>query len=213
MDFLSEEIENYAFNHTEEESDILKLIHRETNLKTLMPRMLSGNLQGKFLGFLASISKANNILEIGSFTGYSAIAMAESTSEDCKIHCVEINEELAILLKDHIIKSGFQDRINILVGDAIDIIPKINFQPDFVFLDADKINYLNYYKLLIDIIPSGGIIIADNVLWSGKVLTEPERKDLDTKALIEFNEFIQSDNRVTNILLPIRDGLMLIRKK
>ncbi len=213
MDFIPKEIEAYALAHSDAESKILQEIEREAHIKTLMPRMISGNLQGKFLGFIAVISGAKNILEIGGFTGYSAIAVAEQTPEDCFIHTLEINPEYLTHLRKNIEHSGFSHRIKIHEGDALEIVPKLGFVPDLVFLDADKENYLTYYQQLIDILHPGGLIIADNVLWSGKVLSEPQNKDKETKGLQAFNHFVQNDSRVTNVLVPIRDGLMMIRKK
>lgn len=212
MDFIPENIEKYAEEFTDEESEILKLIDRETHLKMLMPRMLSGKLQGKLLGFLAATSGAKNIIEIGSYTGYSAVAMAEMTPTDTRIICIEKNEEVALTLKENIEKSGFKHRIEIHVEDAMKLIPRLEIQPDFIFIDADKINYLNYYQILINKLQSGGIIVADNVLWSGKVVEKIEKKDFDTPALMEFTKFVQADSRVSNVLLPVRDGLLLIRK-
>ncbi|MBN2746917.1 MAG: O-methyltransferase [Bacteroidales bacterium] len=213
MDFIPKEIEDYALAHSEAESKLLQEIEREAHIKTLMPRMISGNLQGKFLGLLATIAGAKNILEIGGFTGYSAIAVAEQTPDNCLIHTLEINPEYLTHLRKNILKSGFDHRIKIYEGNALEIVPKLDFIPDLVFLDADKENYLTYYQMVINILQSGGIIVADNVLWSGKVLTEPQSKDKETKGLQDFNQFVQSDSRVTNLLIPIRDGLMMIRKK
>lgn len=212
MDFIPKNIEKYSEDHTTEESEILQNINRETHLKSLMPRMLSGNIQGKFIGFLASISQAKTILEIGSFTGYSAIAIAELASPNSKIYCIEKNEELFETINNNIEKAGIKNRTQILIGKALEILPNLKIEPDFVFLDADKINYLNYYKILIEKIPVGGIIVADNVLWSGKVIEPIHQNDHETQAIIDFNVFVQNDIRVLNILLPVRDGLMLIKK-
>lgn len=213
MNILEENIETYTNDHSEYESDLLKYIRRETHLKSIYPQMLSGNHQGKLLGFLAKISNAKTILEIGSFTGYSAIAMAEMTSPETHIHTIDVNEELEEFLLNVFTKGGFSKRIHLHIGNALKIIPELNIEPDFIFIDADKYNYLNYYKLVLPMLKKGGIIVADNVLWSGKVLHENKKCSAETLAIKEFNKFVQKDNRITNILLPLRDGLMVMAKK
>lgn len=213
MHILDENIENYVNEHSETESELLRHIRRKTHLRSVYPQMLSGNHQGKILGWLAQISKAKTILEIGSFTGYSAVAMAEMTRNDTVIHTIEINEELETHLLEVFQKGNYEHRIHLHIGDAQEIIPNLNIEPDFVFIDADKINYLNYYKIVFPMLKKGGIIIVDNVLWGGKVLAEDSKCDAETRAIKDFNEYIQKDKNITNILLPLRDGLMVISKK
>tara|TARA_R110002072_G_scaffold256037_11_gene414838 strand:+ start:609 stop:1250 length:642 start_codon:yes stop_codon:yes gene_type:complete len=212
MEFLDEELENYVKNHCTPENEVLKELNRETNLKVLQPRMLSGHLQGRVLSMFSKMIQPKRILEIGTYTGYSAICMAEGLSENGELHSIDINEELHEFCKKYIEKAGFQNQIRLYVGDAIDIIPQIKQDWDLVFIDADKENYSNYYQLLIDKLPSGAFIIADNVLWSGKVINDYKKLDEETKALVDFNKMVQNDARVENVLFPVRDGLMVIRK-
>lgn len=211
MDFLTKELANYIESHTAEENIVLKKITRETNAKVLMPRMLSGHLQGRFLSLISHMVKPKLILEIGTYTGYSALCMAEGLAEGGKLYTIDVNEELESMVKGFIKEAKLEDTIIPLVGDALQIIPTLNFSFDLVFIDADKINYLKYYHLIFDKVRAGGFIIADNVLWSGKVVTA-EKIDKDTKAIMEFNDFVHQDNRVENVLLPVRDGLMILRK-
>ncbi len=209
---INEEIEKYCLQHTTHESEFLYELSRKTHLRTLMPRMLSGNLQGKLLGILASINNAHNILEIGTFTGYSAISMAEITSPETRITTIDKNVELEDFVRDEIEKSGFGERINFIVGDALEVIASMNEKFDMVFVDADKHNYLNYYKLSLPLLTENGFMVFDNVLWSGKVLGEVKANDRDTNGLIEFNEFLKNDHSVIKVMLPLRDGLMLVKK-
>jgi len=174
--------------------------------------MLSGAVQAKFLNLLVKMCNPKRILEIGTYTGYSAISMASALTEDAHLHTIDINIELHSIVEKYIILSTLENKITHHIGNALDIIPSLNEEFDFIFIDADKKNYLSYYKLLIDRIPSGAIIIADNVLWSGKVLKEAAMSDIDTKALQEFNKYVQADKRVENVLISVRDGLMIIRK-
>jgi predicted O-methyltransferase YrrM len=213
MNFLDPELDAYVTAHTEPEPAHLRELNRETYLKVLQPRMLSGHLQGRVLSMLTHLIRPNNILEIGTYTGYSAICMAEGLSENGHIHTIDINEELQPIVQKYIHLTGNADRITIHIGDAMEIIPSLNIAFDMVFIDADKTNYLNYYHLIFDRLPIGAVIIADNVLWSGKVLdlTEVE-EDPDTAALVAFNTWVTNDKRVENVLLTIRDGLMVIRK-
>jgi len=213
MKITKENIEEYANDHSEEESELLTTIRRETHLRSVYPQMLSGNHQGKLLGLLTKISKAKTILEIGSFTGYSAVAMAEMTPHDTEIHTIEANEEFETFLLNIFEKGGFSKRIHLHMGEALKVIPQLDIEPDFIFIDADKINYLNYYKMVLPMLKSGGIIVTDNVLWSGKVLQPDPFCNADTLAIKEFNEFTQKDEKVFNILLPLRDGIMVIVKK
>jgi predicted O-methyltransferase YrrM len=213
MDFIDKAIEDYAKQHTTNEPESRNELTRETWLKKTYPRMLSGHLQGALLSMISQMIRPERILEIGTFTGYSALAMARGLTETGFIYTIDINEEHELLAKKYFEKEGVDKKIIMIIGNALDIIPTIDESWDLVFIDADKVNYSNYYDLIFDRVKSGGWIIADNVLWSGKVLKKPENKDKDTQALIDFNNKIQSDDRVENMLLPIRDGLMFIRKK
>jgi len=213
MDIVNKNIENYIEEHTSEISKVLYDLDRETHIKVLRPRMLSGAVQGKLLELLVKMSGSKNILEIGTYTGFSAISMASALPNNGHLTTIDINAELEAIVNKYIKLSKLNNKISYYIGDAINILPTIECNFDFVFIDADKVNYLNYYNLLIDKLPKNAWIIADNVLWSGKVLSEPKVNDIDTKALQEFNDFIQNDNRVENVLLSIRDGLMVIRKR
>jgi caffeoyl-CoA O-methyltransferase len=213
MDFISQELLAYCEQHSSEEDELLKQITRETYAKVLMPRMLSGHLQGKFLEFLVKMNNPKVVLEIGTYTGYSGICLARGLGENGKLITLDINDELETMVRVFFEKSGLSHKIDYRIGNALDIIPKLESTFDMVFIDADKINYINYYNLVIDRLNKGGIIISDNVLWSGKVIMNADRKiDKDTKIILDFNRMVQEDPRVENILLPIRDGLMLARK-
>jgi predicted O-methyltransferase YrrM len=213
MDFLPEHISNYSEAHTSKESELLYQLNRETHINVLQPRMLSGHLQGRTLSMLSKLMQPTNILEIGTYTGYSALCLAEGLAEKGTLHTIDINEELESISNKYFKSSPFSNQIIQHIGNALDIIPKLDVEFDLVFIDADKENYLNYYNLLIEKLKSGTVIIADNVLWSGKVIEEAKPKDIETIALQQFNTAIQNDDRVENILFPIRDGLMIIRKK
>ncbi|NVN95839.1 MAG: O-methyltransferase [Bacteroidetes bacterium] len=205
--------ELYSEKYSSPESDILKELNRETNLKVMLPRMLSGHLQGKLLEIISCILQPNQILEIGTYTGYSAIALSKGLQEKGILHTIDINAELEDIAQKYFKKAGVSDKIKHYTGNALDIIPTINHTFDLVFIDADKENYIEYFELVINKIRKGGIIIADNVLWSGKVLTETLPTDKDTKGIVEFNKFVTNDLRVENLLLPFRDGLMIMIKK
>lgn len=213
MDFLDQKIEEYIINHTSEEPQPLAELNRETNAKVLMPRMLSGHLQGRVLSMLSHMINPSRILEIGTYTGYSAICLCEGLKEGGKLFTVDINEELESMVRKYVTLAGVEDKITYLTGNALEIIPGINEIFDIVFIDADKINYSNYYELVFEKVRPGGFIIADNVLWSGKVLDSKEKMDADTNAIMEYNTKIQNDTRVENVLFPVRDGLMIVRKK
>lgn len=213
MEFIAPELLAYCENHTSEEDELLLHITRETHTKVMMPRMLSGHLQGKFLELLVKMHHPKVILEIGTYTGYSGICMARGLDKNGKLITLDINDELAPMVKGFFKKSGLADQIDYRLGNALDIIPTLEGHFDMVFIDADKANYINYYELIIDRMNPGGIIMADNVLWSGKILVEEGKKiDKDTKILLEYNKMVQNDPRVENVLLPIRDGIMLARK-
>ncbi|KOY87454.1 methyltransferase [bacterium 336/3] len=213
MEFLPTLIAQYSEDNTSLEPDYLQELVRETHLKVLMPRMLSGHLQGRFLSMISYLLAPKRVLEIGTYTGYSALCLAEGLPIDGKIITLDINEELEGIVTKYIKKGGFEGKIEYKTGNALEIIPTLQETWDLVFIDADKINYLEYYHLVFDKVRSGGWIIADNVLWSGKVVEEVKANDKDTNALLNFNKFVQEDPRVENILLPIRDGLMIARKK
>lgn len=213
MDFLPQEIEDFVTRLTEKEPDTLAQLNHETWEKVLIPRMLSGHFQGRVLSMLSHMIKPSAILEIGTYTGYSAICFAEGLQKNGIIHTIDINEELEPIVNRYIEKSNLKDTIINHIGNALELIPTLKEQFDIVFIDADKSNYSNYYDLVFDKVKSGGYIIADNVLWSGKVIEPKENLDPDTIALIEYSEKIQNDSRVQNILFPIRDGLMIARKK
>ncbi|MDR0364438.1 MAG: O-methyltransferase [Bacteroidales bacterium] len=204
-------IETYCEEHTTEESDVLKRLERETNITTLMPRMLSGKVQGKFLSILTSLFKPKNILELGTFTGYSTICLASELPNDGHLVTIDKNPEIEDIARKYFKESGLADKIDFYIGNALYIIPRLNRQFDLVFLDADKERLLDYYKMVIDKIPVGGIILVDNILWNGKVI-DKKCDDKITKEIRMFNDFVQLDERVENVLLPFRDGLMMIKK-
>lgn len=212
MDFLSEGIEDYSRAHTEDEPQHLVDLSRETWQKVLVPRMLSGHLQGRMLSFLSTLVRPKNVLEIGTYTGYSAICLAEGLAEGGMIHTIDTNDELGEIQSRYFEKAGVKDSIQVHFGHALDVIQSLDQTWDLVFVDADKENYPNYYKEVIERIRPGGMLIFDNVLWSGKVLTEADPADMETLALQEVNNQIQSDPRVRNIMLPIRDGLTVVLK-
>ena len=210
MEIVPTEIQQYAELHTSAESDLLKTINRETYAQVLMPRMLSGQVQGRFLSMVSHMIKPDRILEIGTYTGYSALCFAEGLSDKGKIITIDINEELENRVRKSFGESVFHDQIDYRVGNALEIIPTLNETFDLIFIDADKINYSQYYDLVFDKLKVGGILLADNVLWSGKVLAPDP--DKDTKAILEFNKKVQMDPRIENVLLTIRDGIMMVRK-
>ncbi|MCJ8289490.1 MAG: class I SAM-dependent methyltransferase [Crocinitomicaceae bacterium] len=213
MEFISQELDDYVCAHTEKEPELLYELNRRTHLEVLQPRMLSGHFQGRALSMISHMIQPKSILEIGTYTGYSALCMAEGMAEGGKIITLDKNEELEDLINEFVGRAGLSDAIDFRIGDAMEIIPTLDEQFDLVFIDADKANYGNYYDLVIDKVPSGGYILLDNVLWSGKVLKEAEPNDVDTKELISLNKRLQEDDRVQNIMLPIRDGLTILRKK
>ena len=213
MDFLPVAIEEYVQIHSDEESELLKKINRETHARVMMPRMLSGHVQGRILSMLSHMIRPEIILEIGTYTGYSALCMAEGLSSTGKLITVDINEELEDQVQGYFDESAYREQIDYRIGNAMELIPTIDEQLDLVFIDADKKNYLNYYNLVFDQVRTGGFIIADNVLWSGKVVQTEKKIDKDTQAILDFNRWVQEDDRVENVLFPVRDGLMVVRKK
>jgi len=213
MHFLPEEIDNYVVNHSQQEPLILQELSKETWQKVLNPRMLSGAFQGRFLSMISKLIRPTSILEIGTYTGYSALCLAEGMSSEGEIITIDKNEELQTLQNKYFDKSGYRNQIVQKVGNAVNIIPKIDKKFDLVFIDADKSNYVNYFHLIIDKMNSGGIILSDNVLWSGKVVEELDPKDTDTIVLLAYNKLLNSDDRIETVLLPIRDGLTISRVK
>jgi predicted O-methyltransferase YrrM len=214
MDFLDKALQDYIALHTAPEPPVLKRLSRETYAKVLMPRMLSGHVQGRLLAMLSHMIRPAAILEIGTFTGYSAICLAEGLRENGKLYTIDINEELEDMVRNFFKEAGVESKIDYRIGNALQVIPTLDVSFDMVFIDADKMNYINYYNDIFAKVNKGGFIIADNVLWGGKVVGEPGKKtDEDTQAIIDFNRQIQQDERVENVLLPVRDGLMIVRKK
>jgi caffeoyl-CoA O-methyltransferase len=212
MNFINPAIEAYSLDHSQPETDALKKLNRDTNAKVLLPRMLSGHMQGNFLMMISNMIKPSRVLEIGTYTGYSAICLADGLQPEGKLYTIDINEELENLVTEVFVNAGVSTKIEQLIGNALDIIPMIDDVFDLVFIDADKRNYAAYYDLVIDKIPVGGYIIADNVLWSGKIIDKPADMDEDTKMIDLFNKKVHNDPRVVHCLLPLRDGLMVARK-
>lgn len=211
---ITKELEDYIINHSEVEEEILQKINRETNAKMLHPRMLSGALQGQVLKMLTKMIRPKNVLEIGTFTGYSAISIALALEKNSTITTIDINDEIKDFTQKFIDESNLNKKIKFIIGDALEVIPKLQQTFDLVFIDGEKNEYLKYYNTVFDKINKGGYIIADNVLWSGKVIEKKiKNNDYFTKGIIEFNKSIQNDKRVENVIFPIRDGLMIIRKK
>ena len=212
MELLNNDLENYLINHCDPENDLLKHINRETHLKALMPRMLSGHYQGRVLSMLSKMIQPTRILEIGTFTGYATLCLAEGLTENGRIHTIDINYELEEMVRKNFSKSNLNSKISYHLGNALEIIPQLDELFDLVFIDADKKNNAAYYQLVFDKLRSGGVIIVDNVLWSGKVLRE-DATDKDTTEIKKFNDMIHDDTRVEKLILPVRDGLFIIRKK
>ncbi|MBC7654566.1 MAG: O-methyltransferase [Oligoflexus sp.] len=211
MQIISEELNQYLSNTCENENALLKKIDRETQLEVLMPRMISGHYQGRCLSMLSKILKPKRILEVGTFTGYATLCLAEGLTNDGKIITIDVNEELEDKVRGYFSESDLEKKIDYRIGNAVELIPNINEQFDLVFIDADKKNNGVYYDLVFDKLKSGGIILVDNVLWSGKVLTEIN--DTDTSNISTFNKMVTNDARVEKLILPVRDGIFVIRKK
>ena len=213
MNFLPDALDDYAVKHTSAEPELLAQLSRETFLKILQPRMLSGHYQGRLLSMISKLVKPERILEIGTYTGYSALCLAEGLRENGELHTIDINEELTGIQEKYFNLSPFKEKIHSHLGPATEIIPSISGKFDLVFLDADKPNYPAYLELIIDKIEPGGVLLTDNVLWSGKVVEKVVEDDVSTIALLEYNRRIAEDNRFETILLPVRDGLSITRKK
>lgn len=213
MEFIADNLDQYVCAHSENEPEILADLNRRTHVSVIQPRMLSGHYQGRVLSMLSHMIQPENVLEIGTYTGYSALCFAEGLKEKGHLTTIDVNEELEEFVAAYIEKAGMGDRITQMIGDAIDIIPTLDEQFDIVFIDADKKNYCNYYDLVFDKVKPGGYIIADNVLWSGKVLEDYDSLDRETKIIMDYNQKVHEDDRVQEVLFPIRDGLMIARKK
>lgn len=213
MHFLSDELEKYVEDHTAPENDILHELNRETHLKVLIPRMLSGHVQGRIIATFSHMIKPKRVLEIGTYTGYSAMCWAEGLSDGGKVITIDKNAELEKMVRGYFDRSQMNTKIDFRVGNALEIIPSLNEKWDIVFIDADKENYINYYNMVIDSVNQGGFIMADNVLWSGRVLMEENKMDKDTKVLAEYNNMVMKDSRVEPVLFAVRDGIMVCRKK
>ena len=210
--FIDSKIFNYSLSKSSKEPKILNDLNRETHLKILNPRMLSGHYQGRILSIISKIIKPKTVLEIGTYTGYSTICLSEGLDKNGSIHTIDHNEELLVIQNKYFKKAGISEKVKQYTGDATKIIKKLNLDFDLVFIDADKENYPLYFDLIIEKVKPGGVIIADNILWSGKILEKVEEEDYATKSIIEFNDKVNNDDRVETIILPIRDGLSLIRK-
>ncbi|MEM8520258.1 O-methyltransferase [Flavobacterium sp. PL12] len=211
MHFISQELEDYIEQHSEKEPELLAALNKETYQKILLPRMLSGHFQGRVLSMLAKLIRPLNILEIGTYTGYSALCLCEGMQENGTLHTIDIKEELVDFQRKHFNKSLWGKQIFQHLGEAVSIIPTLEPKFDLVFIDADKENYLNYFELILPKMNKGGIILSDNVLWSGKVLEQVNPNDLSTKIIMEYNDLLKNDPRVETVLLPIRDGLTVSR--
>ena len=211
--FLPENIDNYVVAHSQEEPKILQELTKETWQKVLNPRMISGAYQGRILSMISKLIQPKNVLEIGTFTGYSALSIAEGLPKDGTLFTIDRNEELAELQQKYFNKSRYTKQLKSYIGNALDIIPTLNQKFDLVFIDADKSNYTNYFHLIIDKMNSGGIILSDNVLWYGKVAEKSDEKDVDTIALQAYNTLLNTDDRLETVMLPIRDGLTISRVK
>lgn len=213
MDFLPEDIERYVDAHTQNEPELLKQLTRETWQKVVMPRMLSGHVQGRFLSMISKLMRPKGILEIGTYTGYSTMCFAEGLAADGRIDTLELNEELQVIQDKYWQAAGIDQRIRRFYGDARESLKNVEGPYDLAFIDADKENYGHYYDAVLPLMRPGGLILLDNVLWSGKVTEEPTKHDPETKVLRELNDRIQKDERVENVLLPLRDGIMAVRVK
>ena len=213
MTFLPGNIDNYVVEHSQQEPELLKQLNKETWQKVLNPRMLSGAYQGRVLALLSKLISPKTILEIGTYTGYSALCLAEGLPPEGTLITIDKNEELERFAANYFTKSAYKNQIEQMVGDAMELIPKIDAKFDLVFIDADKKNYANYFKMIIDKMNPGGVILSDNVLWSGKVVAEIKEKDKDTLAIKAYNKLLSTNPRVETVILPIRDGLTISRVK
>jgi caffeoyl-CoA O-methyltransferase len=211
MHFLSDDLENYIEQHSQDEPELLAQLNKETYQKILLPRMLSGHFQGRVLSMLSKLIRPTNILEIGTYTGYSALCLCEGMQQKGVLHTIDIKEELIAFQRKYFDKSTWGSQIVQHLGEAMTIIPNLDLKFDLVFIDADKENYINYFNLILPKMNKGGIILSDNVLWSGKVVQELQANDISTKVLLEYNLLLKNDPRIETVLLPIRDGLTVSR--
>lgn len=209
---MTEELEDYILSHIDKEGESLHKLDRETHLFHLRPRMCSGHLQGRLLKMIVRMIRPKNILELGTFTGYSALSMAEGMDGDGELHTVEIDDELEDFIREHLEKSPYADRIHLHIGDALEIVPQLGLTFDLVFIDADKRRYDDYYNMVFDHVAHGGFILADNTLWDGKVVDYGKKLDAQTAGILRFNDLVAADSRVEKVILPLRDGLTIIRK-
>ncbi|MBP5400898.1 MAG: O-methyltransferase [Bacteroidales bacterium] len=209
---ITQEIEEYCEAHSTPEPELLYRLNRETNLKVMNPRMLSGHIQGMFLTNLVKMMQPKAVLEIGTYTGYSAICLAEGLPEGGTLDTIEVDVELEDIIRKYFSQYPKKEKITLHIGDALVVIPTLDKTYDLIFMDADKEEYIRYYELVLPKLRRGGYLLADNVLWSGKVLNEPKSGDKDTPALQYFNDYVLQDERVRNFLLPLRDGIMVIEK-
>ena len=212
MYFLPENLDNYVVAHSEQEPQLLEQLTRETYQKVLQPIMLSGPYQGRVLSMISKLIRPKSILELGTFTGYATLCLAEGLQDEGELHTIDINEELTDFQRKYFDKSNFGNQIIQHTGSALDIIPKLDQTFDLIFIDADKPNYSNYFHLIIDKLNKGGVILSDNVLWHGKVVEPLDDKDKSTKAVLDYNTLLKNDKRIETVLLPIRDGLTISRK-
>ena len=209
---ITEELEEYCEAHSTPESDLLYRLNRETNLKCIKPRMISGHLQGRLLSFISQMMRPKRILVIGTYTGYATLCLAEGLADDGRIDTIEVDEELEEMIRRYFSQSAYNEKITLHIGDALQVLKQLDATWDLVFMDAEKDDYIAYYELVLPRLRQGGIILADNVLWSGKVIQEVKTGDKETRALMKFNDYILEDKRVKNFLLPFRDGIMVIEK-
>ena len=213
MHFIPEALDHYAVQHSEDEPKLLQALTRETYQKVLQPRMLSGHYQGRLLSIISKLTRPKTILELGTFTGYSALCLAEGMQKDGELHTIDVNEELVAFQRRYFDQSEYSHQIHQHLGPALEIIPKLKLSFDLVFMDADKPNYINYFHQIIDKLNPGGVILSDNVLWSGKVIEPLDKNDLSTKIVLDYNRLLKEDKRLETVLLPIRDGLTVSIKK
>ena len=211
MHFIPQKLDDYVVEHSQKEPELLQRLTRETYQKILQPRMLSGHYQGRVLSMISKLVNPSTILEIGTYTGYSALSLVEGMKQNGQLHTIDVNEELVDFQRKYFDKSGYGNQIHQHLGSAIDIIPTLDFKFDLVFIDADKPNYVNYFNIIINKMNPGGIILSDNVLWSGKILEPLQPKDESTRVLLEYNKLLNEDLRIETVLLPIRDGLTVSR--
>lgn len=212
MNLLPDLLEKYVEDHTTKEYEVLQKLNRETHAKVLMPQMISGHVQGRFLSMMSKMIQPKQVLEIGTFTGYSTICLSEGLKEGGMIHTIDINEELTQMVKKYVKEAGAEKKVKTYTGNALDIIPTIKETFDLVFIDADKSNYCNYYTMVFDKVRTGGYILADNVLWSGKVVEPVKKSDEETRGIIEYSNMVIQDKRAESVLVPIRDGVLISRK-